>query len=178
MKKKYYMYIFILLLVIFLVYFIFIRNNEDIYENVYTDDLVKEEIGAMINSDKISSKITSIMHGSNNINLLDYDISIVDGDILIKDNGNNEIKKSIDNDSFYKMVGYNKLNDGYVYVLSNKGYVYYFNLLDKEIVRLNYSNIDEILIVDIFRTYLDTGKEESDKLVYLVSAGKFVELKQ
>lgn len=178
MKKKYLIYIFVLLVVILLVYFIFIRGNRVSNESVYTDDLIKEEIGAMINSDKVSSKITSIMHGSKNINLLSYDISIVDGDILIKDNGNNEIRKSIDDDGFYKMVGYNELNNGYIYVLSDKGYVYYFNLLDKEIIKLNYSNIDELLVVDIFRTYLDTGKEESDKLVYLVSTGNFVEVKQ
>ena len=117
------------------------------------------------------------MHGMDKINLMDTDVSIVNGEIKITDKNGLEINKKIDNDSFYKMVGYNDKDNGYVYILTNSGYEYYFDLDNKDITKLNYSNVDELLVVDVFRTYIDTGKEESDKIIYLVSSGKFVEVK-
>lgn len=177
MKRKYLIYIIILLMVLVVIYFIFRKNDVTIEEDVYTDDLIKEELLAMINSDKVSSKITSIMHGMDKINLMDTDVSIVNGEIKITDKNGLEINKKIDNDSFYKMVGYNDKDNGYVYILTNSGYVYYFDLDNKDITKLNFSNVDELLVVDVFRTYIDTGKEESDKIIYLVSSGKFVEVK-
>ena len=86
MKRKYLIYIMILLMVLVVIYFIFRKNDVTIEEDVYTDDLIKEELLAMINSDKVSSKITSIMHGMDKINLMDTDVSIVNGEIKITEN--------------------------------------------------------------------------------------------
>ena len=95
MKRKYLIYIMILLMVLVVLYFIFRKNDVTIEEDVYTDDSIKEELLAMINSDKVSSKITSIMHGMDKINLMDTDVSIVNGEIKITDkNGKKLSKKS------------------------------------------------------------------------------------